>query len=568
MKFYPVCLLLLLFACQNERQLTKEDPVLPNIVWIVAEDLSPIIPSFGDSTAETPNLDRLAARGIRFPNTFSVSGVCAPSRAAIATGMYPTSIGAHNMRNQWNTDLLAKNGLIPYEVVPPPEVRMMSTVLRKAGYYTTNNAKTDYQFKPTIVAWDENGKQAHYRHRPVPDQPFFSIFNLEITHESQVWETGKDKLRWKAGFEEVGAPNFGWQDTFGEAERPHLTVDPAKVSVPPYLVDSEITRRDIARVYSNVEIMDQQVGLLLDQLKEDGLLDNTIIFWYTDHGGPLPRQKRMVYDSGLRVPLIIAFPDNRGAGSIDSSLISFVDFAPTVFSLVGIDPPEYLQGRAWLGTYAVPARKYIHAAGDRFDEFYDHVRATRDHRFKYIRNPEPELDYYLPIAYREQMGAMQELLKARDEGVLTREQALWFRTSRPAEELFDTHTDPHELKNLADDPAYLAKLEELRGATDAWLNSTGDLGKLPEKEVLSNMWGADWEQPQTNVPFSKRTPEGLFILDCSTPGAEIGYRILPQDRGLESWRVYTEPFERIEGDTIHARADRIGYLPSALSVGF
>ncbi|MEL6142492.1 MAG: sulfatase-like hydrolase/transferase, partial [Bacteroidota bacterium] len=204
-------ILCLFFACEVaepiEEQSSHHQPP-PNIVWIVAEDLSPIIPSFGDSTAKTPNLDRLAAQGVRYPNTFSVSGVCAPSRAAIATGMYPTSIGAHNMRVQWNAAYLEDLGLQLYETVPPPEVKMMSQVLRENGYFCTNNSKTDYQFVPTITAWDRNDTWAHWRHRPDPAQPFFSVFNLDITHESQVWGTGKRNLRFVPGFEDNTGPGY------------------------------------------------------------------------------------------------------------------------------------------------------------------------------------------------------------------------------------------------------------------------------------------------------------------------------------------------------------------------
>lgn len=540
----------------------------PNIVWIVAEDLSPIIAAFGDSTAQTPNLDRLAAEGIRFPNTFSISGVCAPSRAALATGMYPTSIGAHNMRVQWNAENMEAVGLKLYEVVPPPEVKMMSQLLREHGYFCTNNDKTDYQFKPTITAWDENGMRAHWRHRKDKAQPFFSIFNLGITHESQVWTTGKKNLRYVEGFENPDAPTLAWSDTYAEADRPPLTVG-EEVPIPPYLADTEITRRDVRRVYSNIEIMDQQVGLILDQLEADGELDNTIIFWYTDHGGPLPRQKRLVYDSGIRVPLIVRYPDQQRAGTIDSSLTSFVDFAPTVFSLAGIQPPNYLQGQAFLGPYqAETARKYVYAAADRFDAVYDHMRATRDHRYKYIRHPKPDLNYYIPVAYREQMGAMQELLRLRDAGELTDIQAQWFREQRPVEELFDTYTDPHEVNNLANNPAYADKLASLRQACDEWLATTGDMGELPESEVLTQFWGPEWEQPQTNAPYARRDSLGRFTLHSSTPGATIGYRVMPQDSNMLGWRVYTAALNRTDGDTIYARADRIGFQISELSLGY
>ncbi|MEL6141087.1 MAG: sulfatase, partial [Bacteroidota bacterium] len=224
---------------------------------------------------------------------------------------------------------------------------------------------------------------------------------------------------------------------------------------------------------------------------------------------------------------------------------------------------------AFLGEFAIEGeREYIFAAADRFDQFYDHVRAARDKRYKYLRHPEPEMPYYLPIAYREQMGAMQELLRLRDAGKLTDVQAQWFRQQRPPEELFDTQSDPYELNNLANNPAYANKLAELRQACSDWLSATGDLGAIPEKDLITKMWGADWQQPQTNAPYAERDAEGRFLLQSSTPGATIGYRIMPQDSTITSWRVYTTPLERVDGDTIYAKADRIGYAVSELSIGF
>ena len=532
----------------------------PNIVWIVAEDLSPLLPAFGDTTVATPHLDRLAARGIRFPNTFSVSGVCAPSRAALATGMYPTSVGAHHMRTQYNAAALAELGLQPYGALLPPAVKMMSTVLREHGYFCTNNNKNDYQFEAPKVAWDENHARAHYRHRSDPAQPFFSVFNLEITHESQVWATQGAKLRFDAdGFERPDGPPVR-QGRLPEAERPPIDTTLA-VPVPPYLVDGPRTRRDLRQVYANLVRLDHQVGVLLDQLAADGLLDETIIFWYTDHGGPLPRQKRLLYDSGLRVPLIVAFPDGRGAGRVDSSLISFVDFAPTVFSLAHIPVPDYVQGRAVLGPQRAAPRDYVFAAADRFDGHYDRIRAARDRRYKYLRNYYPERPYYLPVKYREQMGAMQELLAGRDAGTLTPAQAQWFRSTKPAEELFDTYADPHELHDLAADPAHAATLARLRAACTDWLIRTGDLGEMDERTMVRNWWQGD-TMPVTAAPSFRPEPAG-FRLASATPGARIAYRYRHADADRPGWRVYTGPFRApARADTLEVVAQRIGYRES------
>ena len=573
----PALLFLSLVACEGP-ELTESDTrqaARPNVLWIVCEDMSPLIAAFGDSTIQTPNLSRLAARGVRFPNTFSVAGVCAPSRNAIATGMYPMSIGGQHMRTQGAADRFVSIGLPgPYGALPPPEVKMMSQVLRENGYFTTNNQKTDYQFAPPKTAWDEQGPQAHYRHRR-EGQPFFAIFNLEITHESQVWDRRRENLRFRPGFETDTFPLEDYTGWYGADDRPDIELpDDLPVPLPPYLADTELTRRDVRRVYDNIRIMDGQVGFLLDQLEEDGLTDSTVVFFYSDHGGPLPRQKRLLYDSGMRVPMIVAWPDtdayrNR-AGEIDSTLFSFVDFAPTVHSLAGIEPADYLQGQANFGAFERAARTYVYAGSDRLDGLYDRIRAVRDGRFKYLRNYFPERGYYLPVVYREQMASMQELLRLRDEGKLTDAQAQWFRTSKPPEELFDTASDPYELYNLASDPAYADKLAELRTAMDEWQARVGDLGATPEVEMVQEFWeGAD-EMPVTGRPQLRRDSVGRFVLESKTPGAQIAYRILPEDRDVAGWRVYTGPidFDRSGGDTLRAVAQRIGYAESGESLGW
>lgn len=533
-------LALLLTACGGDKptiaEVTEPSPHLdfrPNILWLVAEDLGPYLPSFGDSTVETPNLSRLAAEGVRYTRCFSPSGVCAPSRAAISTGMYPTHIGAMHMRTGGNPQYFPPD-LKPYEALPPPEVKMHSEYLRRAGYYCTNNAKEDYQFNKPVTAWDESGRQAHFRNRP-SGKPFFAIFNFEVTHESRIWAKAQDSL---------------WIDS---------TLD---VPIPPYLPDNEIGKRDVRRMYSNIKEMDSQIGKILDQLEADGLMDNTIIFWYADHGGPLPRMKRLLYDSGMHLPLIIRFPGKYRAGEIDEQLISFVDFKPTILSLAGIEPPGYLDGRAFLGDSRAPGeRAYVHGAADRFDMKYDMIRAVRDKRFKYLRNFRTEQGYYLPVAYREQMPIMKELLRMRDAGELTPSQAQWFRDSKPREELFDTDVDPHELNNLAEDPTYADKLAELRTECDRWMEEVNDLGRMSEPEFWRSIW-PDGQQPVTLAP--EREAKGDSVtLRSATAGASIGYQVLqPGESPGKSWQVYEAPFVVGVGERVVAVAHRIGYKPS------
>ena len=534
---FSILTVLLYCACDASYQESKEQPSLstPNILWLVAEDLSPIIPAFGDDTVATPNLDRLATEGVSYTRVFSTSGVCAPSRAALATGMYQNRIGAQHMRTT-NVSGFDIDGLGRYEAVPPPFVKMHSQYLREAGYYTSNNAKEDYQFRKAVTAWDDSSLTAHWRNRE-PGQPFFSVFNFNITHESQIWVQAKNPLRVPYDLD---------------------------VPIPPYLPDTEVAKKDVRQVYSNIVAMDEQVGKILDELEQDGLLESTVIFWFSDHGGPLPRQKRLLYDSGLRVPMIIRYPDQWRAGERDDQLISFVDFKSTALSLAGIEPPDYVDGRAFAGKFqSSESRRYVHAAADRFDRQYDTIRAVRDERFKYLRNYYPERGYYLPLTYREQMPIMQELLFLRDQGKLKEAQSQWFRESKPLEELFDTRTDPHELHDLAHDPAYSDKLLELRAELDSWLSGFEDKGMMSELDLINEIWPG-MEQPVTSSPTAYNQ-YGRIVLSSLTPGASIGYQILGPGRPFDStWKVYTEPLQLAPGMRLIAIAHRIGFRPSAV----
>ncbi len=532
------CFFLLLGTCASEIVTVDSGPQIPNrpnILWIVAEDLSPIIPPFGDFTVETPNLTRLAAEGVRYSNVFSTSGVCAPSRATIALGTYQNRVGAQHMRTMRPSSAAPFPGQVTaYEAVPPPQMKMHSQYFREAGYYTSNNAKEDYQFRKPVTAWDESSNAAHWRNR-APGQPFFSIFNLGITHESQVWMQQENSL---------------------------LVPEDLEVPVPPYLPDTEVSLRDIRQVYSNIVAMDRQVGEILQQLEEDELLDNTIVFFYSDHGGPLPRQKRLLYDSGINLPMIIRFPDGWRAGEVDDQLISFVDFKSTALSLGGIEPPDYVDGRAFLGDFLdLPKRSYIHAAADRLDAQYDTIRAVRDSRYKYLRNYNIDRTYYLELPYREQMAIMQELLRLRDAGQLNEIQAQWFRAQKAPEELFDTENDPHELKNLAMDPHFQGKLAELRAEMDIWLNEIDDKGFIPEVELIEEFWPGGIQPITLDPVVSHRN--GMVHVSSATLGANIAYQLLTDEQELgNSWRLYSEPLRLSQNQQLFTVAHRIGYAPS------
>ncbi|MBD0726521.1 sulfatase [Flavobacterium sp. L1I52] len=558
---------LLIFSCHSvkDNSIAKYEKSInnteerPNILWLVTEDMGPYIPPFGDSTIVTPNLSRLAREGVVYPNLYSTSGVCAPSRAAIATGMYPTSIGGNHMRVN---SYMKETGLKAYEAVPPADVRMISELLRASGYYCTNNYKEDYQFIAPETAWDESSQYAHWRNR-AKGQPFYAVFNFTNTHESGLFEP--------YGFRNIetrhyhaGDTTYTWKSgNMSEKETPsHLPKD-TKFNIPPYLPDTEVVRRDMWKTYNNIAEMDKQVGAVLKQLEDDGLLENTIIFFYGDHGGPLPRQKRLIYDSGLNTPLIIRFPKKENAATKDHQLISFIDFAPTLLSLIGEKPKEYMQGQAFLGKYkAKSQRKYIHAAADRFDEVTDAIRAVRDEQFKYIRNYFPEKGYYLPLSYREQIPTMQQMLQFNKEGKLNDIQKQWFRDSKPAEELFDCKADPHELVNLAANPKYASKLQELRTEMNRWLEEIHDDPKLPEAALIRKLWNGKENQPQTAKPIISYN-QGKLGISCETAGASIGYKIKNKNGSWpKSWTIYQKPVTLPQATQLAVVAHRIGFKSS------
>jgi arylsulfatase A-like enzyme len=428
-----------------------------------------------------------------------------------------------------------KTGLPPsYSIVMPDNVRAFPEYLRAAGYYCTNNEKTDYQFEAPPTVWDESGKNAHFRNRG-KNQPFFAVFNNITTHESQVWARKKNPLR----------------------------VNPGKIKVPPYYPDTKTVREDIAVFYSNIKEMDDWVGLIMKQLEEDGLLEKTIIFFWSDHGDGLPFVKREIYDRGIRVPLIVRLPRGDKAGTVDDQLISMIDLAPSVLSLAAIRPPIAIQGQAFLGKYkSGKKRQYIFAARDRMDSEVDRVRAVRNNRYKYIRNFYPEKPLYQEITYRLQQPMMRELIMLRDSGKLDAVQMKWFAVTKPKEELYDTENDPLEFNNLAELPAYSSILKTLRVQMDEWLSTTQDLGAIEEKQLVRQMWNGGDKPPHTASPvFSIK--KNRVSISCSTAGASVGYKILKiGEPEPVSWTVYTKPFALQPGERAEVIAQRIGYTKS------
>jgi N-sulfoglucosamine sulfohydrolase len=536
----------------------------PNVLLIVQEDVSPRFGCYGDDVARTPNLDRLADDGRVYDNAFCTAGVCAPSRASLLTGCAPPTIGAHHMRTGHPSDGYGDAGgggelPTPYEAVPPHYVRAFTERLRAAGYYCTLDSKTDYQFGEPFTMWDHHGEGAGWWDEcRDPDQPFFAMMTNGVTHESGMWP-----------------PDVPDRD---RPDDPPDT-DPDEVEVPPYIPDTPETRLALARHYDNLERSDAWVGDLLDRLAADGHAEDTLVILTADHGEGLPRCKRWPYDSGTNVPLLVRWPGAVDAGGQTDRLVSLVDVAPTVLSLAGIDVPSHVEGRPFLGPSATD-RDYVFATRDRYGESYDMVRSVRDGRYRYVRHYEPDQPYVQWVPYRNVHPAMAELLRRDAANELTDAQARWMQDTRPVEELYDLHRDPHELENLADDPGHAETLDRLRSALDDWRDRVGDrrAGAEAESEMVRRVW-PDGEQPTTATPTfvpnasgnrgRRATPEGDHLegpatlsLYCATQGASIGYAI-DQDHPSH-WHLYTGAIDlpASEEITLRTKAIRYGYAES------
>jgi len=549
MKKIRIILLVLIFtysffsiAQNNKKQL--------NVVWISCEDMGPILGSYGNEIIKTPNLDKLASEGVRYTNAFSTVGVCAPSRFSIITGMYSARIGAHNMRTgdfhnfktpeqvTYRSDIgvLDKEGVnIPeYEVVPPTYIKPFTEILRKEGYYCANNFKCDYQFNSPFTAWDEVSSTVSFRDAP-KDKPFFYVWNTLLTHESRIWERSNEPL----------------------------TVNPNDVIIPDYFPDIPEVRNDIARKYSNIEAMDKKVGELIQQLEDDGLLSNTIIMFWSDHGGNLLRQKRAVGNSGLNVPLIIRYPDKKDAGKVDNRIVSLMDLGPTVLSLLNIKPPKYFDGKAIAGVFEERPRKYAFGTADRFDESTDMQRSVLDGRYVYIRNFMPEKPLIYRNKYRERITMNSKLIELDSLDRLKGDAKYIFMKTKPYEEFYDLSNDPYEVNNLINDDKYRRKINEFRSVLENWQEEINDKGFIAENKIIKSFW-PNMIQPKTESVSFNQIDEGLYELNSATTGASIGYQI-DEKIGTNNWSLYYEPITIGEKQKVVARAIRIGYKASDIT---
>lgn len=433
---------LLFIACSPQKQ------EIPNILWITCEDISPAWGCYGDTQATTPHIDRLAAAGYVYTQAFSNAPICAPARSTLITGMYATSLGTQNLRS----------------VIPvPDDLRILPELLREKGYFTSNNAKTDYNFSAE-GRWDENSNKAHWRNRP-DGSPFFSVFNFGITHE--------------------GHANTDKKEDTQSLETLH---DPAQMEIPPYFPDTEEFRKIMAHQYDLITVFDQEVGKLLKQLEEDGLTENTIVFVFSDHGYGLPRYKRWLYNTGLQVPFVLHIPEKykerfpRLTQQSVNDMVGFVDFAPSVLEIAGIKQPTNMEGQSFFNS-STP-KSYIFGYRDRADDVYDMSRSVYDGRYLYIRNFMPHKPYIQnAVIFNKGKRSFDELFRVRELGKLSRETEKMF-TSKPVEELYDLHTDPHELNNLINEPSQKNRIAKLRAKVKDHMLKTHDTGLMNEGDMM------------------------------------------------------------------------------------
>ena len=529
---------LLIFALLVGAQSALPSEPRPNILLIMAEDMSPRVGAFGDEVAVTPRLDALAERSVLYPNTFTTAGVCAPSLAAQILGQHQIATGAQHMRT-------ASFREADYRAVPPAEVKAYPELLRREGYYTFVTRKLDYQFSDVALGsgpfslWDHEGRQSNWHGRE-EGQPFFGFISLNETHESKLFPN------------ETRTEPSQTTDLRG--------VDSSQVTVPPYYPDHPVIRSDLAQHYKNIETMDARVGAILDQLEADGLADTTIVIWTTDHGDGLPRAKRELYDSGIKVPLLVHWPEGfkpKGTSSegVDERLVSFVDIGPSVLQMAGLKTPDFMHGTPQLAQTDEAERQYIYASKDRIDQALFRERAVRDHQYKYIQNLTPGKPGAARLAYRDRMPMMQELWRQHSAGTLNAAQAQWF-APRPSEEFYDVIADPHEIHNLAGDPKQAASQARLKKALTTFRASLPDFSDTPEREMADIFW-PQGVQPITGVPrFDTQATDRMALIPAAAHDS-IGYRI-----NGGPWRLYVTPLALETGTRIEAKSIRYGWAES------
>ena len=454
----------------------------PNILWIIPDDMSANFSCFGETKIQTPNVDALAARGLQFNRAFVTAPVCSTCRSAFITGMYQTSIGAHHHRS----------GRGEKKIYLPDHIKLIPQILSDAGYFTTITGwpirpkklgKTDYNFQ-----WDQSVYRGPDWTKRKSGQPFFAQI-----------QTQGGKLR-GASHEAAQKIMSIAAATFGEATRP------ADVTLPPYYPRDEVLLEDWASYLDSVRMTDHMVGEVINKLRADGDLENTVIVFMTDHGISHARGKQFLYEEGIHVPLVIAGPGiNSG---IRNDLVEHIDIAALTLGLAGVPIPDYMQAKDILADDYKP-REAAFAARDRCDETVEHLRSVRTDKFKYIRNYLPNRPHMQPCAYKDAKAIVKALRSLHASGDLTEVQSRIFQPTRPAEELYDLDADPHEINNLVNDPKHSGILAEMRNRLERWIQDTGDRGVEPES---AEMYDSDMAVYLNAVRRKQKDPQRTEIL--------------------------------------------------------
>ena len=470
-------LFLVVYFCSANLGLSADRP---NILWLTSEDHGPELGCYGDTLARTPNIDALATKGMAFKKVWSVVPVCAPARSAIISGLYPSSTGGLHMRS-----------MVPM----PAGTRMYPQFLSEVGYYCSNNAKTDYNLREPGKVWNDTSGKSHWRNRN-KDQPFFAIFNSTKSHESQI------------------------------RTRPHTKVtDPDKVRIPAYHPDAPEIREDWAQYYDKVSEADADAGSRLKELAEAGLAEDTIVFYYADHGSGMPRSKRWPCNSGLHVPMIVYFPkkwehlapSEYRSGGVSDRLISFVDLAPTVLSIAGIKPPEWMQGYAFAGPYQSQPQPFLYGERGRMDESMDMVRSVTDGRFVYLRNYMPHLSQAQRVSYQFETPTTRKWHELFVAGKTNGAQSIFWTVPKSPEELYDLQSDRDEVNNLSQSPEHQNVLKKLRDAQMEHAKRIRDVCFLPELEIHSRSAGA--------APYDFTRMPNAYAMERIAAAADLSSRV-------------------------------------------
>ncbi|MDR7345729.1 arylsulfatase A-like enzyme [Pantoea alhagi] len=535
----------------------------PNIILIAAEDMNTRLGVYGDKIAKTPHLDALAKEGVTFTQAFTMAGVSSPSRAGLITGVFSHQIGLQHMRT-------ASRPAGGYVGVPPAEIKGYPELLRRAGYFTYNDVKTDYQFSNGFTdpgpfsLWSKNGTYSNFDDLLVPaawrnfdlqDKPFFINLNPQITHESALFT-----------HESAPAEFASMVDLWRKVrEKYHYKpTDPATVNIASYWRDTPETRKELAIHYDNIQIMDQQVGDIIKKLKQDKLWDNTIVIFTADNGDGLPRHKREGYDSGTHVPLIIYMPQKyqpahwKKPGEYDDRLVSFEDLAPTILGMASVAAPTYMQGINLIQPDA-PQREYVYASRGRMDEANMRSWFIRSHKYQYVRNMD-STPGGTSIAFRNGLGITQALNQANAAHQLSAEQSSWFAL-RPKEELYDLSSDPAQTHNVADNPRYLAVLQQLREEMSRWRNGGNDMNLVDEDRMVADLLDEQGQQRVTLAPVVVQDEvDGKIYIANRTDNASIGYSF----DGV-NWELYNGSFTPPpNGKRLQVKAVRYGWKESPL----